>query len=422
MVRPTSHTTHGGLVPKRFFRPALPLVATAALAVAVPLFGPSLTGGTAGAAERRAASVTVDQVYRVPASRTFTVEGRGYGHGRGMSQYGAEGAARQGLSHEQILRFYYPGTELSTAKGKIRVLITADTSADVVVAARRKLKVQDTGSGTVHKLPAGADQWRLRPTKANRNVVEQLTRGSWKRWRTLDGEGVFRAPGGLTLITPSGRTTYRGWLHAAAPSAGSPDRDTVNVLRLDAYVKGVVPDEIPASWSPEAVQSQAVAARTYALSHRDGTGHYDLCDTTACQVYGGRDNEHPDSNRAVVATARQVLTYDGKPAFTEFSSSNGGWTVASSIAYQVAKRDPYDGWSGNPNHSWSVKVTAAAIQQAYPRVGRLQKVRVTSRDGNGSWKGRVHSMTLVGRKGSVTVSGDDFRWTFRLKSSWFTLR
>jgi stage II sporulation protein D len=409
-------------VPKRLIRPVLPLVATAAVALVVPVLGvPTLTGPTAGAAEKRASAVAVDQVYRVPASRTFTVKGRGYGHGRGMSQYGAEGAARQGLSHEEILGFYYPGTDLSTAQGKIRVLITADTTSDVVVAARKKLKVYDAGSRTVHTLPSnGAGQWRLRVTDANRNVVEHLSRGAWKRWRALDGEGVFRAPGGITLITPSGRTTYRGWLHAAAPSAGSRDRDTVNVLPLDGYVKGVVPDEIPASWSPEAVQSQAVAARTYALSHRDGTGHYDLCDTTACQVYGGRDNEHPDSNRAVAATARQVLTHGGKPAFTEFSSSNGGWTVASSIPYQVAKKDPYDGWSGNSNHSWSVKLTAAAIQQAYPKVGKLQRVRVTSRDGNGSWKGRVLSMTLVGRKGSVTVSGDDFRWAFRLKSNWFT--
>ncbi|WP_148571070.1 SpoIID/LytB domain-containing protein [Nocardioides caldifontis] len=401
----------------RLSRLALPLAA----AVTAALLVPSLTGSRpAGAAQSRAA-VNVDQVYKVPASRTFTVTGRGYGHGRGMSQYGAEGAAREGLTHEQILAFYYPGTELSKAKGRIRVLITADTTSDVVVVARPKLKVYDAGSSTVHRLPAnGAGQWRLRVTNANRNVVEHLSGGTWKRWRTLEGEGVFRAPGGITLVTPSGRTTYRGWLHAAAPSAGSRDRDTVNVLPLDGYVKGVVAREIPASWSPEAVQSQAVAARTYALSRRKGTGHYDLCDTTACQVYGGKDDEHPASNKAVAETARQVLTHGGKPAFTEFSSSNGGWTVASSIAYQVAKKDPYDTWSGNPNRSWSVKVGAAAIQKAWPKVGKLQRIKVTSRDGNGSWKGRVLKMKLVGKKGSVTVSGDDFRWTFRLKSSWFT--
>jgi stage II sporulation protein D len=407
---------------QRIARPAFPLVVISALALVVPVLGlPTWGGPTAGAAERRAAAVPVSQVYRVPASRAFTVTGHGYGHGRGMSQHGAEGAARAGLTHEQILRFYYPGTDLSTAKGKIRVHITSDTSADLVVATKAKLKVFDTGSDTLHKLPAnGAVQWRLRATSPTRNVVEHLSGGSWKSWRTLEGEGIFRAPGGVTLITPSGRTTYRGWLRAAAPSGSSSDRDTVNILPLDAYVKGVVPDEIPASWSPEAVQAQSVAARTYALSHRDGTGHFDLCDTTACQVYGGLDNEHPDSNRAVAATAKQVLLHGGKPAFTEFSSSNGGWTVASSVPYQVAKRDPYDGWAGNPNHTWTVRLTAAAIQRAYPKVGRLQRIRVTARDGNGAWKGRVHSMTLVGRKGSVTVSGDDFRWTFRLKSSWFS--
>jgi SpoIID/LytB domain protein len=181
-----------------------------------------------------------------------------------------------------------------------------------------------------------------------------------------------------------------------------------------------VPREIPASWSPEAVQAQSVAARTYAASHRDGTGYYDLCDTTACQVYGGLADEHPLGNQAVAATAGQVLEYQGKVAFTEFASSNGGWTVGSTVPYQVAKKDPYDGWSGNPNHTWSLRVTAAQIQRAWPKVGRLQRVRVTSRDGNGSWKGRVVSMTLVGRKGSVAISGDEFRWAFGLKSNWFT--
>ena len=408
---------------QRIFRPALPLLTVGALVLGVPA---STTGQSAGAASGRASAVPVDQVYRVPASRTFTVSGKGYGHGRGMSQYGAEGAARQGLDHEQILAFYYPGTELARAKGKIRVLLTGDTTSDVVVAARPRLKVFDTGTSTVHRLPSnGAAQWRLRVTARNGNAVEYLVGSTWKRWRpggqaALTGEGIFRARGGITLVTPSGRTTYRGWLRGAAPSAGSLDRDTVNILPLDGYVKGVVPDEIPALWSPEAVQAQAVAARTYALSKRVGTGHYDLCDTTACQVYGGLDNEHPASNRAVVATRRQVLQHNGKPAFTEFSSSNGGWTVASTIPYQVAKKDPYDRWSGNPNRDWSVRVDAGTIQRAYPTLGRLKRIEVTSRDGNGSWQGRVLRMTLVGRNGSVPVSGDDFRWTFRLRSNWFT--
>ena len=63
----------------------------------------------------------------IPEPAVITVDGRGYGHGRGMSQYGAEGAARQGLNHGQILEFYYPGTQQGSVGGKVKVLVTADT-------------------------------------------------------------------------------------------------------------------------------------------------------------------------------------------------------------------------------------------------------------------------------------------------------
>lgn len=371
--------------------------------------------------------VAVDQTYPVPGSGTYTVRGHGYGHGRGMSQYGANGAAQKGLTHEEILDFYYPGTSLDTARGAIRVLITADTTDDLVVVARRGLVLRDRGARTSYSLPRdlGADRWRV-AVDGGRNVVGYSVNGTWHSWRpggnaALEGEGEFRAKGPIKLVTPGGEVAYRGALRAAQPS-GSTGRNTVNVLSLDEYVQGVVPSEMPASWEPEAVQSQAVAARTYGAyqraAHRDWS--YDICDTTSCQVYRGVAGEHELGNKAVAATSREILTYKGDPAFTEFSASSGGWTVAGSFDYLKAKQDPYDGWSGNYVHDWSVKLSASAIAKAYPAVGTLKSIKVTSRDGNGQWQGRVLAMSLVGSKTTVRISGDDFRWKFGLRSTYFS--
>jgi SpoIID/LytB domain protein len=197
--------------------------------------------------------------------------------------------------------------------------------------------------------------------------------------------------------------------------------NTVNVLGMDSYVKGVVPREMPTSWETTAVRSQAVAARTYAAWERAAhyTRSYQTCDTTSCQVYGGLGAEDSRGNAAVTATARQVLHYRGKPAFTQFGSSSGGWLSAGSMPYLVAKADKYDGYSANPVHTWNTTVSRGAIQRAWPSLGTLKRVVVTRRDGHGDWYGRVERMTLDGSKNNVAVTGDSFRSRFGLRSSWF---
>jgi SpoIID/LytB domain protein len=167
------------------------------------------------------------------------------------------------------------------------------------------------------------------------------------------------------------------------------------------------------------VRAQAVAARTYAAyerRHRSGP----ICDTWSCQVYGGHSAEHPASDAAVEATRRLVLEHDGGPAFTQFGSSSGGWTSAGSMPYLPAQADPYDDWAGNPNHAWSVAVTDARFEDAWPAVGNLRRLVVTERDGNGEWGGRVRSLRVVGAKGAVTVSGDTLRSVLGLRSPWVT--
>ncbi|MET1060234.1 MAG: SpoIID/LytB domain-containing protein [Nocardioides sp.] len=369
---------------------------------------------------------TVDQTYAMPGTGAITIKGHGYGHGHGMSQYGAEGAAREGKTWREILKFYYPGTSWGTKAGRVKVLISADTTRDVIVAPRSGLRVRDTGSGKDYALPKNnASRWRLE-VSGGRSVVDFKT-DRWHRWMTLSGDGAFHAGGEpVTLFFAGSSRQYRGFLKAASPSKGSTDRDTVNTTKVDAYLRGVVPLEMPASWRPNAVRAQAVAARTYAAyeMQHPRADHYQICDTASCQVYGGYSAEHDLSNAAIDATARVILTSNGTPAFTQFGSSSGGWTSANQFGYLPAKADPYDGWSGNPVHDWSLKVDVARIERAWPGVGNLKSVRVVSRDGNGQWKGRITQLKLVGTKAgkatSISVTGDTFRSALGLRSTWFT--
>lgn len=390
----------------------------AACALVVPvLLAPAPASATSPTLEK-----TGPDTWSVPPSATVTIAGRGYGHGHGMSQHGAEGAARQGLTHRQIVEFYYPGTSWGTSKGRVTVQISADTTDDVVVRARPRLSVKDLGTGVRTRLPDnGATSWRIKRV-ANGDLRVSYRTTKWRRWRNLAGQGEFYAGGApVTLVTPTGERPYRGRLRAAVVPSGI---DTVNDLTLESYLKGVVPLEIPAGWSPEAVRAQAVAARTYASYERahPRSRAYQLCDTTSCQVYGGVAAEHPAASAAVVATKRQVLTAGGQPAFTQFSSSSGGWTSAGSVPYLTAQEDPYDGWTGNPVHTWTLKVDDARLERAWPRVGDLRKIEVLSRDGNGQWGGRVRSLRLTGSSGSVTTSGDTFRSVLGLRSTYLTFQ
>jgi SpoIID/LytB domain protein len=198
----------------------------------------------------------------------------------------------------------------------------------------------------------------------------------------------------------------------------------VNVLGIDAYVSGVVPLEVPSSWEPAALRAQSVAARSYAAWHRTQyrDRYYHICDTTSCQVYGGVAAEQPTTDGAVEATSREVLTYDGKPALTQFSSSSGGWTVDGGLPYLKARKDTFDSFSGNPMHTWTVSIPAATVERGHPALGRYVGLRVVRRDGHGDWNGRVEKLRLIGTKGTVALSGDDMRLRYGLLSSWFRVR
>lgn len=370
--------------------------------------------------------------YTVPSTGKVVLRGHGFGHGIGMSQYGAEGAARLGNSYSRILSGYYPGTTLSTYTGNIRVLIGAATSPVVTVEARAGQRFRYVSSDKVITLPSSAssrtiERWRVIPLVADptKSVLQYRVGSTWVTYdrNFWTGDAQFEMVGGkVGLVLPDGTVKeYRSIVRSAVPSKGSTTRKTVNVTNIDNYTLGVVAAEMPSSWQPEALKAQSVAARTYGVRSLRPSSYYDACDSTSCQVYKGVSGQTASTDAAVIATRGTILTYGGKPALTQYSSSTGGARAPGSEPYLRGGPDVWDGWSGNSNRDWTVTLDAATIQKAYPAVGSLTSLSVLERDMYGDWAGRVESIRLTGSKGSVTVTGPQFRFALGLRSHYFRL-
>jgi stage II sporulation protein D len=361
-----------------------------------------------------------DRGYDVPDRGVVTLTGDGSGHGRGMSQYGAYSAARKGVSHGRILDFYYPRTRQQKLGGRIEVLVSADGDGDLVVDAVDGLTVREVGGGSWSAEEPGATRWRIRPDGAGGQEVSSFD-GGWTVRRTIDGEAEFSAgKRPLRLQTPDGEVSYRGALRSS-----SDDRDrrvTVNVLPLEAYVRGVVPAEMQAGWPQQALRSQAVASRTYAAWRRTRPLDvaYDICDTTLCQVYGGASVEARATTKAVRGTAKRVLTFRGKPIFAEYSAANGGYTVAGGKPYLPGKRDRFEG-SSPDYYGWKVRITAKAMEREY-NYDDLDLIRIVERTGKGPRGGRVVRVRVTAASGfSDTIRGQDFLADWGLPSTLFTI-
>jgi peptidoglycan hydrolase-like amidase len=391
-----------------------------------------------------------EEVLERPASGVWAVEGRGWGHGRGMSQWGAQGAASQGVSAEQIVSTYYPGTARAVLPAApIRVLLSGDEGRDTEVVADAGLTATDLTTGASAVLPAGPARWRVVVDAAGFHLQAQ-TGSTWTPYAlggatTLPGPVRFGGREVVRVAYADGTSRdYRGTVRAVRASASA--LRTVVVLPLEDYLLGVVPRESSASWRPAALQAQAIAARSYSANKRArvaGRGTYDICDTTACQVFGGsavysasgaRTGLEPASTTAAVrATDGVVRTSGGVPVFAEFSSSNGGWSTDGDHPYLRAARDDWDGALTPSVHAWTAVLRASDLERRFPAVGRLQRVRVIARDGNGPWGGRVRSVVLEGVSAAgtptrVSTSGAGVygarRWPAArdgLRSSWWRL-
>ena len=197
----------------------------------------------------------------------------------------------------------------------------------------------------------------------------------------------------------------------------------VNTVGLEQYLWGVVPSEMPDTWPAEALKSQAIVARTYALTHlQNGSGDFDVYPDTRSQVYGGISAESAPRDDAVNGTAGQVVLYKGELAETFFFSSSGGRTAnvqdvwgSKPTPYLVSVPDPYDTLS--PYHDWGpLKMGALQLGK------RLGLARDAARRPHRRRRRRPRALGDAGRlEGSRTLTGSTVRAALGLRSTWFTI-
>lgn len=383
-----------------------------------------LVGLVAGAPAGAAGPPALES-HATPADGVFRMTGSGWGHGRGMSQWGAHQAAAEGRTHAEILAFYYPGTVLADLPtGRVRVLLTADTGRTLVVRAVPGLTATPAGGQavTLPAIPAGcsapATRWRARAVGTR--VILAAYCGRWRRVERSVGPTVtFAVPDGL-VDTQNGqdRRGYRGTV--SATWVGRRSLRVVNTVRMQDYLRPVVAAEVSHSWPREALMAQAIAARSYAATEARGKSAqpFDLYDGVRSQVYPGavwydsawrvlRAREHARTDAAVADTAGIHVTAAGVPVLTQFSSSNGGATAASPLPHMVVASDEWDARANaNPRLAWTDTVSAASLRRACSRAGQVSALEVLAREGAGPWGGRLSALRIVGASGSCTLSTD----------------
>jgi SpoIID/LytB domain protein len=342
------------------------------------------------------------------AKARFTIRGAGFGHGVGMSQYGAYGFALQGAAYDEILGHYYTDTELGTTDPgeTVRVLLQSTRgSASFAGAARAGSRRVSPGKTY---LARGRSDGRV-----------DLLSSRGRRLATFAAPLRVAAAGGSIRLGGAG--SYRGSLEFRPGTFGGVN--AINAVSLEQYVAGVISRESPASWPLEALKAQAVAARTYAItSSKDGAGFNHYPDTRS-QVYGGVAAETSRTNQAVAETRGQVVTYDGEPVTTYFFSTSGGRTEDventslgdEPLPWLKSVDDPYDNVS--PKHRWGpVKLTIAQAQAKLGGLvkGRLKGVEVLERGSSP----RVVAADVVGTRGRTRVDGATLRARLGLFDTW----
>lgn len=236
---------------------------------------------------------------------------------------------------------------------------------------------------------------------------------------------------GLVKITDG--YTYRGYLEFMK-SPVSAGLTVVNVVPMEYYLYGVVGKEMSPSWSLEALKAQAVAARTYAVFHKNyfKSRGYDMADDTRSQVYGGVNAEAASIKQAVDGTSGEILTYQGKPIEAFFCASAGGWTEHSENvwgSHVTYLRGVADRSFHMPSYSWSVTTTperlAANLTAAGKGVGTVQSITLSPlakrpmHVPDRGISGRVRTLIVRGTKGQATITGNAFQSLFGLKSTLF---
>jgi len=226
---------------------------------------------------------------------------------------------------------------------------------------------------------------------------------------------------------------YRGVMDVLPAEGGR--LTVVNVVPLEEYLRGVVPNELAPEGFPqlEAQKAQAVAARSYALAHLGdyASRGYDLCATPACQVYRGTQSEHPLSDRAVAETRGVVASWRGRPIHAFYTSTCGGHTEDGTAVFEdgapylrgvaCPARDEAAGRRPERGGSWETQLRPDQVARRLARYGDVGRVLdlVPTRVGV---SGRVVELRVVGSEGELALRGQRVRLGLGLRESLFVLR
>ncbi|HEU4392498.1 MAG TPA: SpoIID/LytB domain-containing protein [Solirubrobacterales bacterium] len=341
------------------------------------------------------------------AAVNWVVHGRGFGHGVGMSAYGAYGFALHGRDYRFILGHYFPGTTIGALPGPKVVRVLLDISPG------------DVGfDGATSACGVALDPERS--YQAHRSGGAVVLRSSGGKRLANCGRKLRAAGAGRIEIAGAG--TFRGALETVPTESDAGSLNVVNALALEQYVKGVMPNEVPASWPTEELKAQALAVRSIALTGAVGGNGFDLYSDTRSQVYEGLESEAAQTNAAVAATRGQVVMYGGEVAQTFYSACSGGHTESvenvfgTAVPYLVGVPDPYDGYC--PLHTWTLRFSGPEISSRLSPYldGRLKQVVVTRR----GVSPRILSAKLIGTGGVSTVTGAQLEVALGGYDTWMT--
>jgi stage II sporulation protein D len=392
-----------------------------------------------------AAAVGLSVLVAVPAAAgpnrpagSFTFHGSGYGHGIGMSQYGALGLAKKGWSARRIVRLFYSKVDVAArqpVRPEIRVGLLQSAGSATLIAAHGTYDLVLLSGQVLDTVPAGS-----------RRTIEVTADKRFRIVRpdgTVVGDTTWGGPSDPVVARRLGdaRIQVAGWGHVighgelryevAGPGAGH----LVGVMPVEDYVLGIA--EVPSSWPRAALGAQAIAARTYAYwrlagAMRAGCG-CDVFSTVADQSYVGWDKLAAAGGdrwvSAVKDTERTVATYQGAPIYAAYSSSSGGytediekvWTGSSPLPYLRGVCDPADDTAVNPSRFWQVSFEPSAVTSGLkPYTGDIGAV-----SGFTDWQlgvsGRVTRVAVMGTKGSTVIDGWDIRGGLSLKDTRFSV-
>jgi stage II sporulation protein D len=348
-------------------------------------------------------------VYPVAASASvsWVVHGRGFGHGVGMSAYGAYGYAKAGKGYRFILGHYYRGTTIGTLEKPRVVRVLLDISPGDVEF-----------SGATSACGKALDPARSYEAHRVGKTVKLRSSGG----KPLANCGRKLRAAGRGKVAIAGQGTFRGALETVPTESDAGSLNIVNALALEQYVKGVMPNEVPPSWPTEELKAHALAVRSIALTGDVGGNGFELYSDTRSQVYEGLESEYDRTNQAVDATRSQVVMYGSDIAQTLYSACSGGHTESavnvfgSPVPYLVGVPDPYDYYC--PLHKWTLDFTGPEISSrlsAYLQ-GKLKQVVITKT----GLSPRIISAKLVGTAGTTTVSGSQLSVALGGYDTWMT--